>query len=158
MAYVTPVTTEYESTITSGAHFDSWYLFREPILPAIAQFCRTHLLWSQPTLGKKLTTHLFPSVVLRMLYSPISGFNRRTNRLLGPTLYVTINNATWKTRKGRFRLQYGSLPQPRFTVSIGSLLQLSGVEQPANPNDAIILVWASRDNLPHGLNSVAMVI
>ncbi|KAF9045348.1 PIN domain-like protein [Panaeolus papilionaceus] len=122
MAYVTPLTTEHEPSTITGARFESWYLFHEPMLPTIAQFCRTHLLWSELSLRKRLMTQLFPSIVIRMLYSLITGFSTSTNRLLGPTLYVTVNSISWKIRKGQFRRQYGSLPQPRLTVSVGSLL------------------------------------
>lgn len=69
MAYISPLTTEHEPSTVSGARFGSWYLFHEPSLLSIAQFGRTSLLWSQDKFQERLVKRVFPSIVLRMLYS-----------------------------------------------------------------------------------------
>ncbi|PPR03299.1 hypothetical protein CVT24_012607 [Panaeolus cyanescens] len=132
----------------------SWYLIHEPMVKNIAEFCRSHLYLKEARLTRRLVQQVFPSIVLRMLYSPIYIYDTSSQKLIGPTLQVTITNIKWVKRKGKYASRYGTVAQPKLTVNVVRLLLLSGVAQAEAGKPLVINVWASRRELPNGLESL----
>ncbi|PPQ68024.1 hypothetical protein CVT24_002933 [Panaeolus cyanescens] len=155
MAYISPVTSERDPLTISGSRFQSWHLFQEPSLAQIANFCRMHLHWNGNKLQKRLVQRVFPSIVVRMLYSPTTFYDSNTNILRGPTLHVTVNNVAWKKRKGYLHERLKGVRQPSFKVSVGTLLLLSGIKPMDESQNPVISFFALQYELPDGLRSIS---
>ncbi|PPR03248.1 hypothetical protein CVT24_012825 [Panaeolus cyanescens] len=157
MLYVLPSTT-LEVGLPAPAAFENtsqtWYLFHEPSLPTIAKFCQSHLYLKEERLPKRLTQNIFPSIILRMLYSPLSIYDETTRKLSTPTLQVTVRSLRWRKRRGQYVARFGTHSQPNLMVDVGKLLVHSGVVHPQKEKPVIISVWASRRELPNGLESI----
>ncbi|PPR00575.1 hypothetical protein CVT24_005460 [Panaeolus cyanescens] len=124
----------YTAPLVSKAdHYSlSWYLVREPLLTSIRDF------WV-----------IFPAIILRMLYCPLTLYNHELRRLLSPSLQVTITHIAWKLRKGRWRTRYGDTRQPKLTFNTSALLTLMGLS--SQEQDNVTHVWVPMHALPNEL-------
>ncbi|PPQ81244.1 hypothetical protein CVT24_009531, partial [Panaeolus cyanescens] len=137
--YAHPKTSEYNS----GQPL--WYLLRKPNLFAIKEFCHSQLQWvSEEVQIAKFTRIVFPGVVKRMLYFPLTVYDDTSKKLISPGAQVVLERVGWKARKGKFTSRYGSTLQPQLTVSVQKLLEMMGIQ---GRNEKIVL-WVAPHALP----------
>ncbi|PPQ78302.1 hypothetical protein CVT24_006500 [Panaeolus cyanescens] len=130
---------------------ESWYLIREPSLIRIRNFCQHQLHWNnEHIIRRKFTDVIFPALIMRILYSPITLYDSEHQRFLGPSLQVNVTRIVWKLRKGRWRLRYGNTRQPKLTFNTSALFALMGFTA-TQGQDSVTHVWVPIHALPNEL-------